>query len=590
MFTLSHRVSSSDAILETQSSESAVSRAFDRWLPWLLCAFVFVVLFYELGAAALFDPDEGRNSEKAREILALNDWITPHENFHAVLDKPIFFYWLIALSYKLFGISEWAARLPSALAALGCLVLVYFFTQARWGRWTALWSTLILLTSIEFFGLARIVIFDMSLTFFLTLALCAFYEAAHCEDARRRRIICLVMYVAFGAGTLLKGLIGVVVPGMVIFFYLLLGKQWAILKRIYIVPGALVFLAMVLPWYLQAEARNAGYLRYYLWDEHFGRFASGMFHRSGPWYYFFPVVLVGFLPWSFLLPFVARKYWNNKLDDKTLFLILWVSLPFIFFSVSKSKLPHYILPIFPALAMLTATALVSLHRDTESKIRLALSLAWLTQSLAVLYLIVGSVFPVILSDPIREGVSRMPHHLRACGAALVLVFLYFALSNNQARSKTHGQLFLTHAAGLALFFAFSVEVMVLIAPDRSAKLVAEKAMPLISPATQLVFYETHLAGMPFYLRSERPIWLVTHENKKRTFLGNYYVSAKITNPTSRWGDAIFEYDEFRDKWQSTKQPLLVIVKEKNLRRLVETVGESPKILAAVDEYLLVTKQ
>ena len=576
--------------LDKQADTAANTEPIARWLPWILFAGAIVVLFYQLGAAALFDPDEGRNSEKAREILALNDWITPHENFHAVLDKPIFFYWLIALSYKLFGISEWAARLPSALAALGCLVLVYFFTRVRWGRWTALWSTLILLTSIEFFSLARIVIFDMSLTFFLTLALCAFYEAAHTEDARRRRIICLVMYVAFGAGTLLKGLIGVVVPGMVIFFYLLLGKQWAILKRIYLVPGALVFLAMVLPWYLQAEARNAGYLQYYLWDEHFGRFASGMFHRSGPWYYFFPVVLVGFLPWSFLLPFVARKYWNNKLDDKTLFLILWVSLPFIFFSVSKSKLPHYILPIFPALAMLTATALVSLHRDTESKIRLALSLAWLTQSLAVLYLIVGSVFPVILSDPIREGVSRMPHHLRACGAALVLVFLYFALSNNQARSKTHGQLFLTHAAGLALFFAFSVEVMVLIAPDRSAKLVAEKAMPLISPATQLVFYETHLAGMAFYLRSERPIWLVTHENKKRTFLGNYYVSAKITNPISRWGDAIFEYDEFRDKWQSTKQPLLVIVKEKNLRRLMETVGESPKILAAVDEYLLVTKQ
>jgi len=583
-------VSSNDAILETQSSESAAPRSFDRWLPWLLCAFVFAVLLYELGAAALFDPDEGRNSEKAREILALNDWVTPHENFHVVLDKPIFFYWMIALSYKLFGISEWAARLPSALAAFGCLALVFFFTRERWGRWTALWSTLILLTSIEFFSLARIVIFDMSLTFFLTLALCAFYEAAHTEEARRRRMICLAMYLALGAATLIKGLIGVVVPGMVIFFYLWFSKQWAILKRISLVPGALVFLAMVLPWYLQAEARNAGYLRYYLWDEHFGRFASSMFRRSGPWYYFFPVVFVGFLPWSFLLPIVARKFWKDRLDDKSLFLILWVLLPFIFFSISKSKLPHYILPIFPALAILTATALVSLYRNTESKMRLALSLAWLTQSLAVLYLIVGSVFPVILSDPIREGVSRMPHFLWACGAALVLVFLYFALSNNQRLPKTHGQLFLTHAVGLVLFFAFSVEVMVLIAPDRSAKPVAEKAMPLISPATQVVFYETHLAGMPFYLRSERPIWLVTHENKKRTFLGNYYASVNKTNPISRWGDAIFEYEEFRDKWQTTKQPLLIIVKEKNLWRLIANVGESPKRLAEVDEYLLVTKQ
>src|SRR4030095_10325611 len=165
-FSPSRILSNHIAPLETQSDEAAASGAVERWLPGLLWAVVLSVLLYELGGAALFDPDEGRNSEKAREILTLNDWVTPHENFHAVLDKPISFYWLIALSYKLFGVSEWSARLPSAMAAFGCLVLVYLFVQRRWGRWTALWSALILLTSMEFFGLARGVIFDMSLTFF----------------------------------------------------------------------------------------------------------------------------------------------------------------------------------------------------------------------------------------------------------------------------------------------------------------------------------------------------------------------------------------------------------------------------------------
>ena len=138
-----------------------------------------MILFYRLGGPALFEPDEGRNAEKAREILVLNDWITPHENFNAVLDKPIFFYWLIALSYKIFGVSEWAARLPSALAAFGCIVMVYFFVRRWWGEWEARWSVLVLVTSAGFFVFSRLVIFDMTLTAFIMLALCAFYHAAH---------------------------------------------------------------------------------------------------------------------------------------------------------------------------------------------------------------------------------------------------------------------------------------------------------------------------------------------------------------------------------------------------------------------------
>src|SRR6266850_3039309 len=151
-------MSSTAEKIDDQSSDHATSRSADRWLLSLLGAVVVFVLLYQLGGAALFEPDEGRNSEKAREILVLNDWITPHENFHAVLDKPIFYYWLVALSYKLFGVSEWSARLPSALAAMACAWLVYCFARARWGRGEALWAVLILLTSTEFFLMGRIVI------------------------------------------------------------------------------------------------------------------------------------------------------------------------------------------------------------------------------------------------------------------------------------------------------------------------------------------------------------------------------------------------------------------------------------------------
>jgi 4-amino-4-deoxy-L-arabinose transferase-like glycosyltransferase len=189
----------------------------DKRLPWLLCAGCLVVIFCQLGAAALFEPDEGRNAERAREILELDNWLIPHENFLPALDKPVFLYWLIAISYKVFGISEWSARLPSALAAIGCLFVLYRFARIHWGLWEALWAVLVLATGVEFFMFSRLVIFDMTLTFFTTIALCEFYSAAQTEEKNIRRRHCLLMYSAMALATLLKGPIGVMIPAWCFF-------------------------------------------------------------------------------------------------------------------------------------------------------------------------------------------------------------------------------------------------------------------------------------------------------------------------------------------------------------------------------------
>jgi 4-amino-4-deoxy-L-arabinose transferase-like glycosyltransferase len=120
-------------------------------LIFLLAIFCCFVLLYHLGGPALFEPDEGRNAEKAREILLTHEWVTPLEDFMPVLDKPMFFYWLIALSYKAFGVSEWSARLPSALAGLGTALVIFLLVSEFRGRWSALWSTLVMVSSLEFF-------------------------------------------------------------------------------------------------------------------------------------------------------------------------------------------------------------------------------------------------------------------------------------------------------------------------------------------------------------------------------------------------------------------------------------------------------
>jgi 4-amino-4-deoxy-L-arabinose transferase-like glycosyltransferase len=575
---------------DNQFFDRSPAQSTDRWLPWVLGVAVVFALLYQLGGALLFEPDEGRNSEKAREILVLNDWVTPHENFHAVLDKPMFFYWLIALSFKIFGLYEWAARLPSALAALGCVLLVYRFARARWGRWEAMWSALILLTSTQFFILARVVIFDMTLTFLQTVALWAFYEAVHTEDTNRRRNLCVIMYLALGGGTLIKGLIGVVIPGIVFFFYILLRRRWQTLRKLYLIPGVLLFLAVVSPWYLQADARNGGYLSYYVWAEHFGRYTSANFDRSEPWYYFIIVALIGFFPWTPLLPLVTKDYWKKTLDDKTLFLILWIAVPFIFFSASKSKLPHYILPIFPALSILTATTVVRLYHKSEARLRRGLSVGWLLQALNAFYLAAGSLYPRILPSQIRDGVSSMAHFVW-----LFAAFSIFMLGYTSMRAATHGvdshrRRYLVQGFGVFVFLIFLAHMMVSISPGRSAQSIAEKALPQITTTTQVVFYDTYLAGMAFYLRAQRPIWVITSGKKKRTFLGNYYALGKRADPLTRWGKALFDFDEFRAQWKTTQRPLLVVVKEKNLPRLVKEIGETPKRLAAMDEYILVSKR
>jgi len=510
-------LSRAETISDSPEARSSADLLND-WLPWLLTAAVAFVLLYKLGSVALFEPDEGRNAEKAREVLLLNDWITPHENFYPILDKPIFFYWLIALFYQLFGVSEWTARLPSLLSALGCVFLIYRFSRAYWGRWVALWSALILVTSVEFFILARTVIFDMPLTFCETVALLAFYEAKQSENRRRRAALCLAMYLALGAGTLIKGLVALVIPGIVFFLFILLRRRWQILRRIYLIPGAGVFLAVVLPWYLQAEARNPGYLNYYLWAEHFGRYTTASFDRSEPWYYFIGVALVGFFPWTLVLPWIIKNLWRRSWDDKTVYLVLWVSVPLLFFSASHSKLPQYILPIFPALSILAGATLVGLYEQSGSKLRWVMISIWVVQSLNALYLLLGAFYPTILAHQIRERFSDMAFLLWLYATVSLVILGYMAsrwITHDRVRQ---GPIYLAQVVGLSVFFMLLTEVMISAAPDRSAKQTAMAVLSHLRSGEQVALFETYMSGLPFYLRAERPVWLITHESKKRTFL------------------------------------------------------------------------
>lgn len=557
----------------------------EKW-SWFLGLVCLILIFSSLGSAALFEPDEGRNAEKAREILVLGDWLTPHQNFVPALDKPIFFHWLVALSFKLFGISEWSARLPSALAALGCVFLVNRFARLQWGPWEARWSCLVLITSAEFFVLSRVVIFDMTLTFFIALALFSFYALTQNDDPAAWKAHRLLMYGAMGAATLVKGPIGLIVPAMIIFFYLFLTGRWLLLRRLNLPLGAIVYFTVVAPWYLGVEFRNPGYLRYFLWEEHFVRYMTPQFGKTENWYYFFIVLGAGFLPWSLLLPLTVKNLWKWTFDDAHLFLVLWAVLPFLLFSASNSKLAHYILPIYPAVAILTGHALAAKMRHSLAGRSWALYIPGIFAVGFILYMLMGAAWPSLLAREIRATVIEKTSQVALYGIILLLVFALFLVRDSQRARKDSGMAYAYTTIGLALFFVVVGQIMVAASFHRASKSLAAQAAPLITREDQLVFYDTYIEGLPFYLRVDKPIWLV-QSPQKGDVMGSYYAAERRPGPTERFGQVLFSFQEFAERWKKNEQPLKVFVKEKNLDRLSREIGSAPILLIRLNEYLLV---
>ena len=559
----------------------------ERSLTWLLAVGCCLLLFFNLGAVALFEPDEGRNAERAREILLLGNWAIPHENFLPALDKPIFFYWLIAIAYKLFGVSEWSARLPSALAAIGCLAIVFRFVRAQWNPWESFASVLILATSLLFFIYARIVIFDMTLTLFTTIALFEFYRVTTAENWRARRWHCLIMYAAMALATLVKGPIGIAIPAMVIFCYLLIARKWRFLGEMHLVLGALIFCAIVVPAYVWAEFKNPGYLRYFLWEENFLRFFTPHFQRRQPWYYFFLVVTVGFLPWSVFLPSVVAARWKKKLAEDELFLLLWIVLPVLFFSLSSSKLPHYVLPIFPPLAILTARQLRKIMQDSNGATRWQLSLPPLVNFSAVGYLMVGTIWRGALPRSIRDGMDAVDTHIWLAGIVSAIIVAIFLFGRARGQWRQASFVFGCHGAAVFVYLMLMVYMMTQFSYQRSAKPMAVHFAQFLSPGDKVVNYDDYLTGMPFYLRIEQPIWIVW-SGTKTIIMDNIYVAQKQPPPAAGYGKVLFTFAEFAQATRQTSQPLKIIIKTRSLDQLSSKDNVTTKTLAEFDDYSLVT--
>jgi len=329
------------------------------WMLGAAAIFCTVLWFALLAERPLFDPDEGRYAEIPREMLSGGDWVIPHLNALVYLEKPPLQYWLTALAFRGFGQNEFAARLCTGIAGYLSLVTVFFVGRKLWGTDAGVRALLFTSASALFVMLGHQLTLDMLLSFCLTACLGCFMAAQSRREASRHwRAWMLGCWAAMAFAVLTKGLIGVLIPAASLSAYAVWQRDWILLRRLNLRWGLPLFTAIAVPWFALAARANPQFLRFFFVREHFQRFLTPIEHRTEPWWFFAPVLVLGIMPWlpqavRALIVVPGARLRRGQFDAARL-LWIWCVFVLIFFSFSDSKLIPYILPVIPALALLCA--------------------------------------------------------------------------------------------------------------------------------------------------------------------------------------------------------------------------------------------
>src|ERR1700761_415940 len=264
----------------------------------LLVLALAVIWFVPLGWRHLLPSDEGRYAEMAREMFTTGDWITPRYNGYKYFEKPPLQTWANALTFLWFGVGEWQARLYTALTGFAGVLLVGYTGARVFNVATGLFSALVLASAPYWNLMGHFNTLDMGLSFWMELTLCALLLAQRPRLATRdQRLWMWVVWASMALAVLSKGLVGLILPGAVLVLYTLVARDWALWKRLYLVSGLIVFFAVVAPWFILVQQRNPEFFNFFFIVQQFRRYLTPEQNRPGAFYYFVPVLLVGFLPW-----------------------------------------------------------------------------------------------------------------------------------------------------------------------------------------------------------------------------------------------------------------------------------------------------
>ena len=457
-------------------------------LAWIACA----------GMRDLFNSDEARYAEIAREMVASGDWVTPHLNGYKYLEKPPLQYWATAAAFEAFGLSDWSARLWTVLTGFATVLATLAAGTLLFGFAAGAYGALLLASSLLWFGMGHFASLDAGLAAFLSLSVYAFALAQRDRvSAGGRRNWMLAAWACAALAMLSKGLIGIVLPGGALVIYALWQRDWRLLgARLHWGAGLAVFLVIAAPWFIAVSRANPEFARFFFIHEHVERFTTTEHGRYQPIWYFVPVLAVGLVPWTLALPGALaaglRRDPQARFQPQR-FLFAWVVLVFAFFSASDSKLISYVLPLVPAAALLAGDWLARAQPRAP---------AWAAAPAAAFGAAVAVLAPSLVGqraspDLPAELLAGFIPWLVASGLALFATGLLAAwLSRRGLRTAAIGWL---AAGGFGAAFAVNSGYQAL-APLYSARQIVERVRPALDAAPRLFFYDTFDHAFLFYAR------------------------------------------------------------------------------------------
>jgi 4-amino-4-deoxy-L-arabinose transferase-like glycosyltransferase len=521
----------------------------------------------------LLAPDEGRNAEVAREMKESGAWLVPTYNGAAYLDKPAFFFKAVALSLAAFGNTETAARIPSAVSGVGLTLLVFAFCRRIHGTCCGLLAVIVVATTPLFVANARTVIFDMMLAFFVCGAIFAGYLAEQNEGSARRNWY-LAGAALVGLATLVKGPVGFLIPLLVLLVFNRLDGRVGAWKRLLSPLNILVFLGVTLPWFVALCLRHPDFLHYGLVEETFKRFTSEKrFNRAEPFYFYLPIVAATFVPWSLLLPEAIWATWKERWlkHSADRLCVVWAVIVVVFFSISQSKLPGYILSVTVACGILVArvldVALTSPEGRAGGLVRRA------TGALAGFCLVVAAVVASAgvsrmqaLGKPLRIPVEEAGGLYHAAVPVILMLATFAGLGAFSFLRRSLPLCFLCLALFSPAFGHTSSAVFSIVYEARSARRLADKCAAL--PATtELACLECFPCGLPFYLG--RTLTVVSSTCVE--FTSNYilYSSGKL----GKWPAKVVPLSELNG-WLKSRQGAVCLITTSRRRAQLAVIADA----------------
>ncbi|MBI1848763.1 MAG: glycosyltransferase family 39 protein [Planctomycetes bacterium] len=477
----------------------------------VLLAALLVAFWIYGGTRPLDNTDEGRDAQITREMLDSGDWVLPHLNGKPLPWKPMLYHWVSGIASIPAGhVSELTAALPSILAAILCALLTFDMAKRLFGsRRAGLVAAAALLTSSQFLVKSVSAQYDMTLTGFTTLAIWAFWRSTCARSSGTSLGFSLLFYAAMGLGTITKGPVGILVPGIVAVGYLWLRRDWFGIFRTSPWFGVPLLLAVAVPWYWATYVRGGKeFFDEIFWHQNFTRFTNAFDHAAGPHYYFIQFT-GGSLPWSPLaiaaIPFLflrTRGKWRIRRRSRALFPLAWFVIVFAFFTASTSKRPNYILPLYPAAALLAAGFVEAVLRSRHSDLRVVLRRLVTAIGVALLVAFPAPVVAAFVQDRERTIGEALAVGLPGTLALIASGVAVVAFARRDRLGRAVASIALASAA------LHVVGLFTLIAsPDGPfhARAFAERARHEVGAVATIGFFNTFSPGILYYLGEPIPV-------------------------------------------------------------------------------------